>query len=83
LEVNMSIHTINGVPPLFREHELFLGSVIPSLETNRLRDRVRAIQRTRPSEYRAKVLGRALLAVKSHPNRFWMLLSGNAEVAFP
>jgi hypothetical protein len=83
LKVNMSIHTINGVPPLFREHELFQGSVIPYLETNRIRDRVRAIQRTCPIAYRAKVLGRALLSVKSHPNRFWMLLSGNAEVAFP
>ena len=33
--------------------------------------------------YRFKVLGRALLAVRSDPNRFWMLLSGNAEVVFP
>jgi hypothetical protein len=29
------------------------------------------------------VLGRALLAVRTDPNRFWMLLLGNAEVAFP
>ena len=29
------------------------------------------------------MLGRALLAVRTDPNRFWMLLSGNAEVAFP
>ena len=28
------------------------------------------------------VLGRALLAVRTDPNRFWMILSGNAEVAF-
>jgi hypothetical protein len=28
------------------------------------------------------VLGRALLEVRTDPNRFWMLLSGNAEVAF-
>jgi hypothetical protein len=41
------------------------------------------IQQTRPIPYRAKVLGRALLAVRTDPNRFWMLLSGNAEVAFP
>jgi hypothetical protein len=29
------------------------------------------------------VLGRALLAVRTDPNRFWMLLSENSEVAFP
>jgi hypothetical protein len=29
--------------------------------------------------YRVKVLGRALLAVRTDPNRFWMLLSGNAD----
>jgi hypothetical protein len=29
------------------------------------------------------VLGLALLAVRTGPNRFWMLLLGNAEVAFP
>jgi hypothetical protein len=47
LKVNMSIHTM----PLaddYREHELFQGSVIPYLETNRLRPRVRAIQKNLP-----------------------------------
>jgi hypothetical protein len=83
LTANTSIHTINGVPSLFREHELFLGLVIPYLETNRLRPRVGAIQKTLPISYRATVLGRALLAVRTDPNRFWMLLSGNTEVAFP
>ena len=29
------------------------------------------------------MLRRALLAVRTDPNWFWMLLSGNAEVAFP
>jgi hypothetical protein len=29
------------------------------------------------------VLGRALLSTRTNANRFWMLLSGNAEVAFP
>jgi hypothetical protein len=43
----------------------------------------RAFQKTRPITYRAKVLGRALLSARSDANRFWMLLSGNAEVAFP
>jgi hypothetical protein len=60
----------------------FRGSVIPYLEANRLRPRLLAIQKLRPIAYRAKVLGRALLAVRTSPNRFWMLLSGNAEVAF-
>jgi hypothetical protein len=82
LKVNTSIHTIHFVNSRYSEHELFQGSVIPYLETNRLRPYVRAIQKTRPIAYRAKVLGRALLAVRTDPNRFWMLLSGNAEVVF-
>jgi hypothetical protein len=83
LKVNMSIHTIHLDYDLYWQHKLFRGSVIPYFETNRLRPRVRAIQKTRPIPYRAKVLGSALLAVRSDPNRFWMLLLGNAEVAFP
>jgi hypothetical protein len=82
LKGNMSIHTIHE-DDRYRVHGLFQGSVIPYLEMNRLRPRVRAIQKTRPTPYRAKVLGRALLAVRTDPNRFWMLLSGNLEVAFP
>jgi hypothetical protein len=66
----------------YSEHELFRGSVIPHLESNRFRPRLLAIQKTRPITYRAKVLGRAFLAAQSYPNRFWMLLSGNPEVAF-
>jgi hypothetical protein len=83
LKVNRSIHTIHPHSRLYSEHELFRASVIPSLETNRLRPRVRAIQKTRPMLYRAKVLGRALLAARTDVNCFWMLLSGNPEVAFP
>jgi hypothetical protein len=60
---------------------MFRESVIPHLETNRFRPRVHAIQKTRPILYRAKVLGRALLSARNNPNRFWMLLSGNAGVA--
>jgi hypothetical protein len=67
----------------YTDHELFRNSVIPSLETNRLRLRVHAIQKSCPINYRAKVLGRSLLAARADANRFWMLLSGNAEVAFP
>jgi hypothetical protein len=67
----------------YYEHRLFRESVIPFLETNRLRPCLLAIQKTLPHTYRAKVLGRALLAVRTDPNRFWMLLSGNSEVAFP
>jgi hypothetical protein len=58
-------------------------SVIPYLETNRVRPRVRAIQKARPIAYRAKVLGRALVAARTDTNRFWILLSGNTDVAFP
>jgi hypothetical protein len=85
LKVNMTMHTIRLPDKHHSEHELFQGSVITYIETNRtnqLRSRVRAIQKTRPIAYRAKVLGRALLEVRTDPNRFWMLLSGNAEVAF-
>jgi hypothetical protein len=82
LKVNTSIHTI-CVDFQYREHEIYRESVIPYLETNRFRPRLLAIQKTRPIAYRAKVLGRALLAARSDANRSWMLLSGNAEVAFP
>jgi hypothetical protein len=78
LKVNMSIHTIR-LDSHYSNHELFRGSVIPVLETNRFRPCVRAIQKIRPIDYRAKVLGRALLAVRTDPNRFWMLLSGIAD----
>jgi hypothetical protein len=76
LKVNQSIHTIH-VFDLYREHELFRGSVIHYLETNRLRPRLLAIQKARPISYRAKVLGRALFAARSYANSCWMLLSGN------
>jgi hypothetical protein len=81
MKVNISIHTIR-LDSRYSNHELFRGSVIPVLQTNRFRTCVRAIQKTRPIDYRAKVLGRALVAVRTDPNRFWMLLSGNPEVAF-
>jgi hypothetical protein len=83
LEVNMSIHIIRLLHYCYSDHELFQESVVPYLEMNRFRPRVRAIQKTRPNAYRAKVLGSALLAVRTSPNRLWMFLSGNAEVAFP
>jgi hypothetical protein len=47
LKVNKSIHTIN-LSRLFREHGLFRGSIVPP--------RLRAIQKTLPITYRAKVL---------------------------
>jgi hypothetical protein len=40
-------------------------------------------KKTRSIPYRAKVLGRALLSAYTDANRFWILLSGNAEVTFP
>jgi hypothetical protein len=82
LKGNMSIHTIH-VHDRYSEHKLFRGSVIPYLETNKLRPRVRAIQKTRSIMYRAKVLGRALVSARTDANSFWMLLLGNPEVAFP
>jgi hypothetical protein len=82
MKMNLSLHTIH-LPDHYSEHELFRGSVVPYLETNRFRPRLLAIQRTRPIPYRAKVLGRALLSARTDANSFWMLLSGNAEVAFP
>jgi hypothetical protein len=81
MKVNMSIHTIH-LNARLSHHELLRESVIPYLATNRFRPRLLAVQQTRPIAYHAKVLGRALLAVRTDPNRFWMLLSGNAEVAF-
>jgi hypothetical protein len=84
MKVNKSIHTIRLSERCYlREPELFPRSVIPYLETNRFRPRVHDIQKTCPIAYRYKVLGRALQAVRADPNRFWMLLSGNAEVGFP
>jgi hypothetical protein len=82
MKVSTSIHTIH-VESHYSQHELYRESVIPYLETNRLRPLVRAIQKTRPIAYRTKVLGRALLSARTDVNRFWMLLSGNAEIAFP
>ncbi len=80
--MSMSIHMMHSHHQ-YSDHELFRGSVIPYLATNRLRPRVRAIQTIRSMPYRAGVLGRALLVSRSDANSFWMLLSGNAEVAFP
>jgi hypothetical protein len=82
MKVNISIRTIH-LDTRHSEHELFRETVIPFLETNRFRPRLRAIQRTRPITYRTKVLGRALLSARTDANRLWMLLSGNLEVAFP
>jgi hypothetical protein len=81
MKMNTTIEILH-VDSHYSEHETYRESVIPYLKTNRLRSRLPAIQRTLPMAYRAKVLGRALLAVRSDPNRFWMLLSGNAEVVF-
>jgi hypothetical protein len=82
MKVNTSIRTIN-VNPCFEEHDMYRGSIIPYLETNRFRPRVLAIQKTRPIVYRTQVVGRALLATRTDANKVWMLLSGNLEVAFP
>jgi hypothetical protein len=95
LKVNTSIHTMpwNAHPYPKSNHtiswnphysgELFRRAVAPYLETNRCRPRLLAIQKTRPILYRVKVLGRALLATRTDPHLLWMLLIGNAEIAFP
>jgi hypothetical protein len=82
LKVNTSIRYVCLDQCLFSTN-FYHESIIPHLETNRFRPDLLAIQKTRPHVYRAKVLGRSLLAVRTDPNQFWMLLSGNAEVAFP
>jgi hypothetical protein len=82
MKMNTSIHTIR-LHNRYTEHELFRTSVLPYLETNRLRPRLLALQRARPIGYRTNVLGRALLSARTNPNMFWMLLSGNADVAIP
>jgi hypothetical protein len=82
IKVNNSIHTI-GLSHCYKRHELFRGSVIPYLKTNRYRPRLLAIQKTQPINFRVKILGRALHAARKDTNSPWMLLSGNAEVYFP
>jgi hypothetical protein len=82
MKMNMSIRTIH-LCDRYNQDELFRGTIIPYLVTNRLRPRLLEIQKTRPIPYRVKVLGRALLAARTDANTFWMLLAGNAEVAFP
>jgi hypothetical protein len=82
VKANTLIHTIR-LWELYESNGFFRESIVPYLERNRLRSRVCAIQEALPHSFRARVLGRALLAARSDANRFWMLLSGNAEVAFP
>jgi hypothetical protein len=87
MKVNVSIHTMHFLDSRYSDsrysqHELFRGSVIPYLETNRFRPRLLAIQKALPIAFRAKVLGRALFATRTDVNSVWMLLSGNAEVVF-
>ncbi len=81
MKVNISIHTL--FYDHYNQHDLSRRSVIPYLETNRFRPRVRAIQKTLPITKRAMVLGRALLSARTDANSFRMILSENAEVAFP
>jgi hypothetical protein len=80
LKVNKSIQTLHW-DSRYSEKKILFGTFFPHLETNWLRPRLLAIQKTIPFAYRAKVLGRAFLAVRTDPNHFWMLLSGNLEVA--
>jgi hypothetical protein len=81
IKVNTSIRTIN-VNLCYEEHELYRGSVIPYLETNRLWPRLLATQKVRPIVYRTKVLGRALLATRTDANQVWMLYQGIRKLRF-
>jgi hypothetical protein len=81
LKKNTSIRRIHG--PVSNQYQLLPRDDPTLSRTNRLRPRVRAIQKTRPITYRAKVLGLALLSARTNVKRVWTLLSGNAEVAFP
>jgi hypothetical protein len=78
LKVNTVLYSTSFPDDDFIDHELFQSSARPYLETNFLRPRLLAIQKVRPMAYRDKVLGIALLSFRTDPNRFWMLLSGNA-----
>jgi hypothetical protein len=73
LKVNTSIHYV-CLDQCHTSTNLYHESIVPRLETNRFRPHLLAIQKTRPLAYRAKVLGRALIAVRTDPNRFWMLV---------
>jgi hypothetical protein len=81
LKESMSIDTIH-MDHRYMELGLFQESVIPYLETNKFRPRVRAIQKTRPIAYRVKVLGRALLVTRTDANSFWIFYQGMPKLLF-
>lgn len=64
------------------ELALFQRLVEPHLEANRYRLHVQAIQQAAGRLLRQLLL-RALQSARGNYNHFWMLLSGNADVAFP
>jgi hypothetical protein len=81
--LNCVLRTINVDTCLANTRFTDSQSFIILGRTNQFRSRLLAIQKARPIAYRAKVLGRALLAARTDANIFWILLSGNVEVAFP
>jgi hypothetical protein len=82
MEGNISIHAIH-VCDLYSEHELFRGSVIPYLETNGLRRRVRAIQKLAQLLTVPRFWDERFLLFEPMQIAFGCFLSGNPEVAFP
>jgi hypothetical protein len=70
-EMNMSIHTIH-LRDRYSKHEVFRGSFIPYLETNRLRSHPLVLQKKKPVPYRVKVLGRALVSASTDVTSFRM-----------
>jgi hypothetical protein len=55
-------------------------SILPHLQANIYRPRVRRIQQTRDRSRKEGLLGRALYAVRNRSDLVWMLLSENAEI---
>ncbi len=68
------------------EGRIFEGSIRPRLQANLYRQRVRAIKQVRDFLLRRNILGRAMQAAVQNSNNsnvLWMLLSVNADAAFP
>jgi hypothetical protein len=91
MKVNMSIHTIH-LDSLASTCRYTQYIWIPLLTGNTSFTERRSSRISSGSGYsrmpsrklaQLHTVPRALLAVRSNRNRFWMLLSGNAEIAFP
>jgi hypothetical protein len=79
MKENMSIHTITIVASISSSEGWSFGILrrIVSARAFVLSKRLAQLCTV------LRLLGQALFAARTDPNRFWMLLSGNPEVAFP